>query len=54
MVIHIKGGKGRKDRLCATAHNRSDVPGKVMRSRPDGIYGDKPLGVIVLHITICL
>ena len=21
---------------------------------PDGIYGDKPLGVIVLHITICL
>ena len=21
---------------------------------PGGIYGDKPLGVIALHITICL
>ncbi|HTF23657.1 MAG TPA: phage integrase N-terminal SAM-like domain-containing protein [Candidatus Limnocylindria bacterium] len=30
MVIHIQGGKGRKDRLCAAAHNRSDVPRKVM------------------------
>ena len=30
MVIHIKGGKGRKDRLWAMAHNRSDVPRKVM------------------------
>jgi site-specific recombinase XerD len=30
MVIHIQGGKGRRDRLCAAAHNRSDVLGKVM------------------------
>jgi integrase/recombinase XerD len=30
MVIHIQGGKGRKDRLWAAAHKRSDVPGKVM------------------------
>src|SRR5438132_12043727 len=30
MVIHIKGGKGRKDRLWAMAHKRSDVPRKVM------------------------
>jgi site-specific recombinase XerD len=30
MVIHVQGGKGRKDRLCAAAHNRSDVPRKVM------------------------
>ena len=31
MVIHVQGGKGRKDRLWAMAHNRSYVPGKVMR-----------------------
>jgi site-specific recombinase XerD len=31
MVIRIQGGKGRKDRLCAMAHKRSYVPGKVMR-----------------------
>ena len=30
MVVHIQGGKGRKDRLCAMAHKRSYVPGKVM------------------------
>jgi site-specific recombinase XerD len=30
MVVHVQGGKGRKDRLCAAAHNRSYVPGKVM------------------------
>src|SRR5437870_3562339 len=30
MVIHIQGGKGRKDRLWAMAHNASDVPRKVM------------------------
>ena len=30
MVIHVQGGKGRKDRLCAMAHKRSYVPGKVM------------------------
>src|SRR5437660_9073751 len=30
MVIHVQGGKGRKDRLCAMAHKRSDVPRKVM------------------------
>ena len=30
MVIQIKGGKGRRDRLCAMAHKRSYVPGKVM------------------------
>src|SRR5437870_3983523 len=30
MVVHIRGGKGRKDRLCAMAHKRSDVPRKVM------------------------
>jgi site-specific recombinase XerD len=30
MVIRIQGGKGRKDRLWAVAHNRSDVPRKVM------------------------
>src|SRR5437763_14836306 len=30
MVVHIHGGKGRKDRLWAMAHKRSDVPGKVM------------------------
>src|SRR5438105_777490 len=34
MVVHIRGGKGRKDRLCAMAHNRSDVPGKVMYCGP--------------------
>jgi len=26
MVVHIRGGKGRKDRLWAAAHKRSDVP----------------------------
>ena len=31
MVVHIQGAKGRKDRLCAAAHKRSDVPRKVMR-----------------------
>jgi site-specific recombinase XerD len=30
MVVHIRGGKGRKDRLWAAAHKRSDVLGKVM------------------------
>src|SRR5438105_6644875 len=30
MVIHVRAGKGRKDRLCAMAHKRSDVPRKVM------------------------
>jgi integrase/recombinase XerD len=30
MVIHVRGGKGRKDRLWAMAHKRSYVPGKVM------------------------
>lgn len=30
MVIRIRGGKGRKDRLWAAAHNRSYVPAKVM------------------------
>ena len=30
MVIHVQGGKGRKDRLWAAAHKRSDVPRKVM------------------------
>ena len=30
MVVHIRGGKGRKDRLWAAAHKRSDVPRKVM------------------------
>ena len=30
MVVHIQGGKGRKDRLWAAAHKRSYVPGKVM------------------------
>src|SRR5437879_12891299 len=29
-ILHIRGGKGRKDRLCAMAHKRSDVPRKVM------------------------
>jgi site-specific recombinase XerD len=32
MVVHIRGGKGRKDRLWAAAHKRSDVPRKVMCS----------------------
>ena len=32
MVVHIQGGKGRKDRLWAAAHNRSYVPRKVMCS----------------------
>ena len=32
MVIHVQGGKGRKDRLWAMAHNLSYVPGKVMCS----------------------
>jgi len=30
MVIRVEQGKGRKDRLCAMAHKRSDVPRKVM------------------------
>jgi integrase/recombinase XerD len=30
MVIRVEQGKGRKDRLWAAAHKRSDVPGKVM------------------------
>ena len=30
MVVHIRGGKGRKDRLWAAVHKRSDVPRKVM------------------------
>ncbi|HVH72257.1 MAG TPA: site-specific integrase [Candidatus Dormibacteraeota bacterium] len=30
MVIRVEQGKGQKDRLWATAHKRSDVPGKVM------------------------
>ncbi len=34
MVVHIRGGKGRKDRLWAMAHKRSDVPGKVMYCGP--------------------
>ncbi len=34
MVIHVQGGKGRKDRLWAMAHKRSYVPGKVMWSGP--------------------
>ena len=31
MVIRVEQGKGQKDRLCAAAHKRSDVPRKVMR-----------------------
>jgi integrase/recombinase XerD len=34
MVIRVEQGKGRKDRLCAAAHKRSDVPRKVMCSEP--------------------
>jgi len=34
MVIRVEQGKGRKDRLCAAAHNLSDVPRKVMCSGP--------------------
>ena len=34
MVIRVEQGKGRKDRLWAMAHKRSDVPGKVMCSGP--------------------
>ena len=34
MVVHIRDGKGRKDRLWAMAHNLSYVLGKVMRSGP--------------------
>jgi integrase/recombinase XerD len=30
MVLRVEQGKGKKDRLCAMAHNRSYVPGKVM------------------------
>jgi site-specific recombinase XerD len=30
MVLRVEQGKGQKDRLCAMAHNRSYVPGKVM------------------------
>src|SRR2546422_11176888 len=33
MVIRVEQGKGQKDRLWAAAHNRSYVPGKVMRRR---------------------
>src|SRR5207244_247862 len=32
--ITVRRGKGQKDRLWATAHKRSYVPGKVMRSGP--------------------
>jgi integrase/recombinase XerD len=31
MVLRVEQGKGKKDRLCAMAHNLSYVPGKVMR-----------------------
>ena len=34
MVLRVEQGKGKKDRLCAMAHKRSYVPGKVMRSGP--------------------
>ncbi len=34
MVIRVEQGKGRKDRLWAMAHKRSDVPGKVMYCGP--------------------
>jgi site-specific recombinase XerD len=54
MVVHIQGGKGREDRLCAMAHKRSLCREKLCALDADGIYGDKPPGVIVLHITICL
>jgi integrase/recombinase XerD len=54
MVVHVQGGKGRKDRLWAAAHNDLMCREKLCTLDPDGIYGDKPLGVIVLHITICL
>ena len=30
MVLRVEQGKGQKDRLCAMAHKRSDVPRKVM------------------------
>ena len=30
MVLRVEQGKGQKDRLCAMAHKRSYVPGKVM------------------------
>jgi site-specific recombinase XerD len=30
MVLRVEQGKGKKDRLWAAAHKRSDVPGKVM------------------------
>ena len=32
MVLRVEQGKGQKDRLCAMAHKRSYVPGKVMCS----------------------
>ena len=32
MMIRVEQGKGQKDRLCAAAHKRSYVPGKVMCS----------------------
>jgi site-specific recombinase XerD len=54
MVLRVEQGKGKKDRLCAAAHNRLMCREKLCTLDPDGIYGDKPLGVIVLHITICL
>ena len=34
MVLRVEQGKGQKDRLCAAAHKRSDVPRKVMCSGP--------------------
>jgi len=34
MVLRVEQGKGLKDRLCAAAHKRSDVPRKVMCSGP--------------------
>jgi site-specific recombinase XerD len=30
MVLRVDQGKGKKDRLCAMAHNLHYVPGKVM------------------------
>ena len=34
MVLRVEQGKEQKDRLCAAAHKRSDVPRKVMYSGP--------------------
>jgi len=54
----IKGNSGAKFMSCIVSvkASRNDL---MCRERlcaldADGIYGDKPLGVIVLHITICL